>query len=619
MFGGDPVPRGKGWVIDRSGTMFDVLPRIKDMIRAELKPGVRYVLVDFNEGLEAIGTNGFVSTVGDEDAIRARLDAMNASGGAAGCLTPIWGATRAAIASLYWGSKLTLFTDASSSDAATHQQKVSEEASRANIQVDSVVTGSCSPLDPSYAVVAQNSNGAMVLVEHTDEGVSIGADVSSAALRAPRGVHSESGVLAGSKTVTFPVESGVEKLLVVTGGAVSEVRLVRPSGATLVAGADATVSAILNGTAYVVTNPAQGIWQVIVVGDGAYSVTAQVDGALDFQLAEFKSVMHVGRAGHEYRPALPIASQTGKVWLKAHIVGAGTAISLELLRLDASSVASFSLASVGNEYYEGEVVFPSEPTRMRVSGFDGNGFAFARIYGQGHVAAVPAPAGKVVAAIGASGTWRAGTVNAFAINLKNLGGDDTVSFAPGTLPSGATLTCNPSSMAIPGSEQVNVLCSIFLPEAPDRADFSVVVLSTTAVPAASQTVTVPLTPLKLPLSCALDIDGDNRIDPAIDGLLLTRYLLGFRGDALTANLTILGPRKTASLLSTFFGNAAQFDVVGRASPAPTATVDGLIMTRLMLGYPDTSLLNGINIPVGAQYTTAAGIKDYVISRCAGGF
>ena len=156
-------------------------------------------------------------------------------------------------------------------------------------------------------------------------------------------------------------------------------------------------------------------------------------------------------------------------------------------------------------------------------------------------------------------------------------------------------------------------------EAPDRADFSVVVSSTTAVPAASQTVTVPLTPLKLPLSCALDIDGDNRVDPAIDGLLLTRYLLGFRGDALTANLTIPGPRKTASLLSTFFGNAAQFDVVGRASPAPTATVDGLIMTRLMLGYPDESLLTGINVPVGAQYTTAAGIKDYVISRCAGGF
>ena len=206
-----------------------------------------------------------------------------------------------------------------------------------------------------------------------------------------------------------------------------------------------------------------------------------------------------------------------------------------------------------------------------------------------------------------------------ASNNTELSAPRTIMFvSPGTLPTGATLTCNPSSIAVPGSEQVNVLCSINLPEAPDRADFSVVVTSTTAVPATSQTVTIPLAPLKLPLSCALDIDGDNRVDPAVDGVLLTRYLLGFRGAALTAGLTIPGPRKTDTLLSAFFGNAAQFDLVGRASPAPTATVDGLIMTRLMLGYDDISLLTGINIPSGAQYTTAAGIKDYVISRCAGG-
>jgi hypothetical protein len=39
---------------------------------------------------------------------------------------------------------------------------------------------------------------------------------------------------------------------------------------------------------------------------------------------------------------------------------------------------------------------------------------------------------------------------------------------------------------------------------------------------------------------------------------------------------------------------------------------------LVVSYPGASLLNVISIPVGAQYTTAVGIKDYVISRCAGG-
>jgi len=43
------------------------------------------------------------------------------------------------------------------------------------------------------------------------------------------------------------------------------------------------------------------------------------------------------------------------------------------------------------------------------------------------------------------------------------------------------------------------------------------------------------------------------------------------------------------------------------------------MTRLMLGFDDTSLLNGINVPAGAQFTTAAAIKDNVVAKCTGGF
>ena len=34
---------------------------------------------------------------------------------------------------------------------------------------------------------------------------------------------------------------------------------------------------------------------------------------------------------------------------------------------------------------------------------------------------------------------------------------------------------------------------------------------------------------------AFDIDNNGRVDPATDGVLVMRYLLGFRGSALTAN------------------------------------------------------------------------------------
>ena len=290
-------------------------------------------------------------------------------------------------------------------------------------------------------------------------------------------------------------------------------------------------------------------------------------------------------------------------------------MTLDLLRLDGSTIASFPLSKMTADYFEGEVTLPTEAHRLRVRGLDASSTAFARILGQGNVAPQAAPVGKITAGIGATGTWRAGTVNAFAMNLKNLGGSDSVSLTAGMLPTGATMTCNPGSITLPGSEQVNVLCSLNLPEAVDRTDFTVNVSSATS----AQAVTVQLTPLKLPLSCALDVDGDNRVDPAVDGLLLTRYLLGFRGAALTQGLTIGGPRKTAALVEAFFGNAAQFDVIGRAAPAPSATVDGLILTRLMLGVDDAGLLSGINLPAGALFASAAAIRANVIAKCAGGF
>lgn len=475
--------------------------------------------------------------------------------------------------------------------------------------------GSCSPLDPSYANVANGTNGSVLLVEHSAEGIAAAGAIADAAVESVRTVHTELATLTASKVVSFPVESGVSKLTVVASGALNSISVMQPSGAALADGATVAISQILNGYVYVINTPQQGNWQVALNGTGTYSLSAYVSADIDFDFVEHKSVLKTGRPGHEYRPQLAPTGQSGRVWLKTHIVGAQAPVLLDLVRLDGTTIASFPLEKMTTDYFEGEITLPTEPSRLRVRGFASDNTAFARIYGQGNVAAPVAPAGQIVAGVGAVATWRAGTMNAFAMNLKNLGGDDTVSLSAGTLPSGSTLTCNPASVALPGSQQVNVLCSVFLPETVDRADFTVTVATATS----SQVVTVPLVPLKLPLSCALDIDGDNRVDPKIDGLLLTRYLLGFRGNALTDGLTISGPRKIASLLNTFFGSAAQFDVVGRSTPSPTATVDGLLMMRLMLGFGDAALLNGISLPADAQYRTAGAIKDYVISRCAGGF
>lgn len=613
IFGSPAAPAAATtWVLDRSGTMADVIPAVRANVKLSMPPGARIVLVDF-AGLDNASGLSAITTIGSPTEIAARLDAIEARDGG-GCATPLWSAIEMAINASLPNSIVVAFADASASDG--HKADVVKAAAqKKGIRINTIISGSCSPLDPSYAIGTQATGGSVKLVTHDDDGIAAAVAALETNAESGRTVHTEAAVLTASKAISFPVETGTSKLTVVVNGSLTAAGVTRPDGTALASGTGVTVSPILNGYVYVVTNPEQGTWTVLIAGSGAYAVSAYINAAIAFDLVEYKSVLKVGRPGHEYRPQLAQTGQSGRVWMKAQITGAQAPITLDLLRLDGSVVSTFPLSKMAENYFEGEITLPTEAHRLRVRGLAADNTAFARIYGQGNVAPPAAAPGRIVTSQSTSPTWRAGTVNAFAMNLKNLGGTDTAALGAGTLPTGASLNCSPNSVALLGSEQINVLCSLHLPEAPDRADFSVAV--TTA--SGTQQVIVPLIPLKLPLSCALDIDGDNHVDPVIDGVLLTRYLLGFRGNALTDGLTISGPRKTANLLNAFFGSAAQFDVVGRATPAPTAMVDGLLMTRLMLGFDDTALLSGISLPADAQYRTASAIKDYVISRCAGGF
>jgi hypothetical protein len=115
--------------------------------------------------------------------------------------------------------------------------------------------------------------------------------------------------------------------------------------------------------------------------------------------------------------------------------------------------------------------------------------------------------------------------------------------------------------------------------------------------------------------CSLDIDGANGPTAEVDAVIISRFLAGVRGNALHGGLTPLGLRNSGTLVESYIGTGAQFDVVGRAVLAPIATIDGLILTRLMRGFPDTTLLTGVTVPPGAQFTTAAQIRADVNARC----
>lgn len=114
--------------------------------------------------------------------------------------------------------------------------------------------------------------------------------------------------------------------------------------------------------------------------------------------------------------------------------------------------------------------------------------------------------------------------------------------------------------------------------------------------------------------CDLDVDGDGAMTVARDGALLLRYLMGFRGAALTGGLG-LSDANAAQAIGDYVGSAVQFDVFGRPSSAPLATTDGLVLLRLMLGMSDDALLSGVAVPTGALFATSGAVRTNVNAKC----
>jgi glucose/arabinose dehydrogenase len=100
---------------------------------------------------------------------------------------------------------------------------------------------------------------------------------------------------------------------------------------------------------------------------------------------------------------------------------------------------------------------------------------------------------------------------------------------------------------------------------------------------------------------SVDFDDDGRYDAATDGLLLQRYLIGLRGDALIAGARGPAARRDADAIASYFGalgNALDIDGDGNVK----ATTDGLLVLRYLLGLRGTALITGVsatNKTVGA--------------------
>lgn len=111
-----------------------------------------------------------------------------------------------------------------------------------------------------------------------------------------------------------------------------------------------------------------------------------------------------------------------------------------------------------------------------------------------------------------------------------------------------------------------------------------------------------------------DIDGNGSVDALTDGLTLTRYLMGLRGDALTQG-TLSGDalRTTPTEIENFIEGhlpSGCYDIDG--SSESDALTDGLILIRYLVGYRGSDLVTGV-LSSEATRTTGDAVGAYIES------
>ena len=109
---------------------------------------------------------------------------------------------------------------------------------------------------------------------------------------------------------------------------------------------------------------------------------------------------------------------------------------------------------------------------------------------------------------------------------------------------------------------------------------------------------------------SLDIDGDSNPDALSDGLLILRSMFGLTDEALTQNA--ISPNATftssADITSRINGLGLLLDVDGNSRIDPLS--DGLLVLRYLFGIRGTTLINGV-IATDATRTTASEIESYL--------
>ncbi len=445
--------------IDTTGSMGDIIESVKNQaiqivdnrLGTDQEPS-KYVLAPFNDpGVPS------PTVTDDPDTFKAAISALVASGGG-DCPELSMAGMFNGISASDDGADLFMFTDASSKDAS-RAGDVENLAISKDVKIFPFVFGSCSPIDPAYVRVANNSGGQFFFLARAEAGAI--TTLADAVVRANAvDVLSIRDTLTGvPRTYSVPVDTTLSKVSFSTSGT-TNVTIRRPDG-SVVTGSDptATFVPLTSGLIVSINNPAVGAWSVALTGNSSCSLL--VSGESSLQLSSFRFVTLGGRPGHEgFFPidGLPLAGQPGTA--EAVMEGAYGSVRFDLRDPAGNILQVLHLPRITVEANEflGDLPVPSTAFVTYAAGTDAAGSAFQRV-----LPAIILPASiKILAPVAQD--LRPGQATVYDFQVTNLGPRDTFQVT-GTDDQAFLRSVSPTSVTLNTNETATVTLVLQPPSA----------------------------------------------------------------------------------------------------------------------------------------------------------
>lgn len=410
--------------IDTTGSMGSIIEGVKEQaiqlvderLGTDEEPAM-YILSPFNDP-----EVGPLTVTSDPEFFKSAIRSLSAGGGDDCPELSQTGMIRALLAADK-GGDLFMFTDATSKDAAD-ALSVSRLATHKDIHVYPILFGSCSPIDPAYVRVADDSGGQLFFLSPSEAGsITRLADflVRSYAVNILLVRDTSAGA---ARAYTVPVDSTMTRVTFSVSGATSVV-VTRPGGAA-VRPSDPDVSSLSlsGGRIYSIVSPAAGDWGVSVSGPGDYTVKVSGESPLD--LSSFRFVELGGRPAHQgFFPidGLPLAGREGTV--DSVVSGDFGTAQFDLRSRSGAPLQTLALTPVPEttDEFSGKVTPPDTPFLVYLTGQDAGGHRYQRVLSatlRPQTVKIDAPASQEL---------RPGQTLTYAFKVTNLGAPDTFVFS----------------------------------------------------------------------------------------------------------------------------------------------------------------------------------------------